>query len=318
MHENTKILLVDDDALVLKSTRLMLQQSEPQWVVDLAESAQEAMRHEDLDQYHAVVVDYNMPGLNGLQLASRLKESAPETAVIFLTGRGSEEVARDAFSLGAADYIIKGEADASRRLLDACRRARDSQWSKQRLDRLVDRDLPFGLVLLDSDHLPRHFNQSARRIIQDLGGGAWLSGGEQSSAETPVFVTLMLAQAKTSGTPPDKRETISHQARLVGASSLVYQASLQQVALPRPGEQSQWLLVLTPEQVSPRPSPELSPREREVLNLVLSGMSNATIAKTLFISEVTVKAHVSSLLRKYSMDSRAQLVANLLGARDSL
>ena len=57
------------------------------------------------------------------------------------------------------------------------------------------------------------------------------------------------------------------------------------------------------------PQADVSPREREVWYLLSLGKSNATIAGELFISERTVKYHVSSLLQKTGAESRAQLVS---------
>jgi len=54
---------------------------------------------------------------------------------------------------------------------------------------------------------------------------------------------------------------------------------------------------------------QVTPREREIWYQVSLGKSNAAIAGELFISERTVKYHVSSLLKKTGADSRAQLVA---------
>jgi DNA-binding NarL/FixJ family response regulator len=53
----------------------------------------------------------------------------------------------------------------------------------------------------------------------------------------------------------------------------------------------------------------LTPREREVLELVAEGMSNRAIAERLAISEHTVKFHVGALLGKLSAATRAELVA---------
>jgi DNA-binding NarL/FixJ family response regulator len=51
----------------------------------------------------------------------------------------------------------------------------------------------------------------------------------------------------------------------------------------------------------------LTPREHEVLRLVGEGKRNAEIARALFISENTVKTHISSLMRKLEAVDRLQL-----------
>ena len=58
-----------------------------------------------------------------------------------------------------------------------------------------------------------------------------------------------------------------------------------------------------------QPAMDLTEREMEVLNLVVQGNSNQLIAETLFISLATVKAHISNILSKLQVSSRAEAIA---------
>jgi len=64
---------------------------------------------------------------------------------------------------------------------------------------------------------------------------------------------------------------------------------------------------------SPRPAPpkgvdELTAREREILRLIVAGLSNAEIGSELYISDTTVKTHVTHILQKLDLRDRVQAV----------
>ena len=80
----------------------------------------------------------------------------------------------------------------------------------------------------------------------------------------------------------------------MGKSTLSPEAAKVLVQATRPAEQP-WL--------------ELTEREREVLDLIVQGQSNRQIADGMFISVATVKAHVSSILSKLQVSSRAEAIA---------
>jgi DNA-binding NarL/FixJ family response regulator len=60
----------------------------------------------------------------------------------------------------------------------------------------------------------------------------------------------------------------------------------------------------------------LTAREREILQLLADGMSNADVAAQLFISQETVKSHVRHILTKLEADTRTQAVA--IALRDAM
>lgn len=72
-----------------------------------AANAQEALSLLGRQQFDVAVIDYNMPGISGVELLQRMKEDDLETEVIILTGQGSIESAVQAMKLGACDYLTK-------------------------------------------------------------------------------------------------------------------------------------------------------------------------------------------------------------------
>ncbi len=100
-----RILYVDDstDALTLMKIKFMD-------IYDIipTSSPKKALKILDEERFEVVITDYNMPEMNGLELLKKIKEKFPDLPVIFYTGQGNEEVAREAFMTGVSDYLTKG------------------------------------------------------------------------------------------------------------------------------------------------------------------------------------------------------------------
>ena len=100
-----KILCADDEELVLGLTVSLCQQL-PQ--VSEVKGFTKGLAALDWLQDHVVdvaILDINMPDIDGLSLAARIKEKHPDTAIIFLTGYSQYAV--DAFALHASGYLLK-------------------------------------------------------------------------------------------------------------------------------------------------------------------------------------------------------------------
>lgn len=100
-----KILLVDDekDFLEIMSERLAARGVE----VVASTSAEDALEKLDDDLFDAVVLDLQMPGMDGIDALKAIKEKRPEMQVILLTGHGTVETGVEAIKLGAMDFIEK-------------------------------------------------------------------------------------------------------------------------------------------------------------------------------------------------------------------
>ncbi|MEJ2697965.1 MAG: sigma-54 dependent transcriptional regulator, partial [Candidatus Sulfobium sp.] len=103
---NGRILIVDDekDALYLLERMIV---AERDYEVLKAESGSEALEMMAAHDVDLVLADLIMPGMDGLELLDRIRESWPEKTFIIMTAAGSIETAVQAIRKGAYDYITK-------------------------------------------------------------------------------------------------------------------------------------------------------------------------------------------------------------------
>lgn len=107
MPELLRILYIDDDPDLLEIGKNLLEQS-GQFSVDTITSAPDAPGHLKGRSYHAVISDYQMRGMNGIELLQAVRSSGNPVPFIIFTGRGSEEVVIQAINEGADFYLQKG------------------------------------------------------------------------------------------------------------------------------------------------------------------------------------------------------------------
>ncbi len=103
----TRILLVEDDQAQARLMTLAIARGHPNCRIEQAANGSEALALLRRGQYAAVVLDYNLPVMNGLALMQAMQREKIHVPVVMTTGEGSEEVAVEAMKRGAFDYLIK-------------------------------------------------------------------------------------------------------------------------------------------------------------------------------------------------------------------
>jgi two-component system response regulator AtoC len=99
------ILIIDDEATFAKNLATYL--GRLGYEVCRVETAEEGL--EQLTEFRpaAVLLDFNLPGINGLQMLAEMRKRESHVKVIVITGQGSEQIAVDAMKAGAYDYLVK-------------------------------------------------------------------------------------------------------------------------------------------------------------------------------------------------------------------
>ena len=108
--DSIKVMLVDDHEVVLEGLIRILEKQGGIQIVSVAGSAEEALEKLERFPPDVIVVDIQLPGMNGIELIKRIKKSHPEIEAITLTVFDDEQFARQAIKAGAIGYVIKDAA----------------------------------------------------------------------------------------------------------------------------------------------------------------------------------------------------------------
>ena len=201
-----RLLIVDDHPLFRRGVRLYLDVIADIQVVGEASNGEEALGLLEQNPVDVVLLDLQMPGMDGIEVTRRILAGNERTRVLILTSFGGWDRVYAALKSGAAGYVLK-------------------------------------------DAEPEELVAAVRAVAA---GGSYLS--EQATAQLLDHLDMR------SGAEP----------------------------------------------VRDQPVEPLSQREREVLQLIARGQSNREIAEHLFLSETTVKTHVTNILQKLNVKSRTQ------------
>jgi DNA-binding NarL/FixJ family response regulator len=152
MHEEITVLLVDDHPLVRRGLRRILDDEIDIAVVGEAGDGADAVQLARRPQPKVVLMDWAMPGMDGLLATKKIVKSCPESAVLMLSMHSESTWVRQAVEAGARGYIMKSALEldlsaaikrvaAGELLFDpplpqgsAAKRARDCELTKRELE----------------------------------------------------------------------------------------------------------------------------------------------------------------------------------------
>jgi signal transduction histidine kinase/DNA-binding response OmpR family regulator len=105
--ERVRILMVEDTPEHQDLMLMTLAKSRPDWQVEAFWSAEHGLEAARRRAYDAAVLDFTLPGMNGLDLAEQLHALVADMPIVLVTARGSEKVAARALRAGVSEYLIK-------------------------------------------------------------------------------------------------------------------------------------------------------------------------------------------------------------------
>lgn len=153
-----RVLHVDDDPDLGALVAEVLQRQNDRFEVSTVTGVSQALNYIESDDhaFDCLVSDYDMPAKNGIELLEAIRDTHPDLPFILYTGKGSEEVASEAISAGATDYLQKGTSTGqytvlANRIQNAVEQYRSERRAEehQRITKVV-RDLNRALVYADS------------------------------------------------------------------------------------------------------------------------------------------------------------------------
>jgi len=105
-----RLLVVDDHKRARRDIRSVLSTHHDIEVVGEADTGEEAVKRVRELHPDVVLLDISLPGISGIEAANTMRETAPESRVIFVSQYDSPLIAKDALLTGACGYVVKSDA----------------------------------------------------------------------------------------------------------------------------------------------------------------------------------------------------------------
>jgi DNA-binding NarL/FixJ family response regulator len=134
MEDKITVLLVDDHALVRRGFRRMLDDDDVLEVIGEASNGAEAVQLAEKLKPNVIVMDCQLPEMNGLEATRRILGAQPHTAILMLSMHSEDTLVRQALEAGARGYVLKNAMD-----LDLARAIKEVAAGKSVLDPQLER-----------------------------------------------------------------------------------------------------------------------------------------------------------------------------------
>jgi len=102
-----KVLLVDDDKLILQSLKITLSKEADMTVIGAISDGREALEICKTDPPDIILMDIQMPKIDGIQSTRLIKEHFPDILIMMLTTFADQAHIKDAMAVGASGYLLK-------------------------------------------------------------------------------------------------------------------------------------------------------------------------------------------------------------------
>jgi signal transduction histidine kinase len=226
MSERLRLLVVDDDLVDRLAIRRAIEQSGLDTEVIEASDAAEALVIFDARPLDCLLLDQDLPGMSGIELATQLRAAGNFIPIVFVTGHQDEELLQQAIDAGITDFIPKTDLTPRRlalRIKFAVRIGRAEAESQKQLERanaaarardeilaVVSHDLrgPLHAISLAHEALRDEItgpatrylgaieraSTRAERLITDLLEAAAIENGAMSLSKGPVDAVSIVKQ----------------------------------------------------------------------------------------------------------------------------
>jgi signal transduction histidine kinase/DNA-binding NarL/FixJ family response regulator len=165
-----KVLHIDDDEAFLEMFRKTYGD---QFEIVSLNGGDDVPGIVSLEKPDALILDFELPEKNGLELLTAIREKYPSIPIILFTGQGNEEVARQAFRDGVTDYFVKktdGFAQKEK-LVNSIRKALEKQAVEEELEEkqamlegIIEHN-PYSITIADREGRPLRANRAHTKLM---------------------------------------------------------------------------------------------------------------------------------------------------------